>query len=60
MEPIELDELMRFLLLKYKLSEIQESLNRVQAELGKDLNPPPDKDSKFDSDLRHKIMSRKY
>ncbi|MHA1341750.1 MAG: hypothetical protein ACTSRZ_17875 [Promethearchaeota archaeon] len=59
MVAIDLEELFLFLLGKFDQKEIKESLERAiqihQAE-----KKTSSENKEFDSDLRHKIMARKY
>jgi len=59
MAPIELEDILLFLLEKYKPDEIKECLDRV-IQIHETTKPKEPEKKQFESDLRHKIMARKY
>jgi hypothetical protein len=58
MPPIELDEIMSFLLSKYDQQDIKNSMEKVMKEFEELSKTRNSQD--FDSETLHKLMNRKY
>ncbi len=60
MPSIELDKIIAFLLLNFEKNEILESVSKNSENIAKLEVIPKELDSKFEKELKHMLMSRKY